>query len=499
MPSLWGCTRERTAGIWYEWGCMSLDLGTRRWHLAPLSLVLLLGGACVSADQKAGASDKAKDFWSFFETGEMGAGGVDSPFDPTGGASVPDLLNASGGNSLAPSPAEVPDSEPGFVAPINWYKEFGGQIMVRKHTDPETGLEETYITKPYRLPLGRGQKLLDLMKFYGNFTLTVVDANAASTTELPGPGVVEATNLAGWETENYGNLRTWPPAPMNSSPIGDRLLVTAEADLLYEVEDFVNLFMSEVPQVEIEAKIIEVIDTDEMYVGIQPPSGVPMFDFPNGTFVDSLDYAFPSGATGNQALLSVSGIHDGTQFNAILEAVAALENVEVDSRPKIAVREGGVASIEATQDVPYYSFTGINSGSGAFNANLTYKTVGIKLYVSPHIVGSKTLSLFVEVESSSESGSIVTFVTDTGGSLSTPRITTQVARTTVYLEPGQAVIIAGLTTEKKVDNVRKIPLLGDIPILGHLFRSDGKKVVRSHTLFYIRPRILQGIDRTYEF
>ena len=93
----------------------------------------------------------------------------------------------------------------------------------------------------------------------------------------------------------------------------------------------------------------------------------------------------------------------------------------------------------------------------------------------------------------------MTFVTDDGGSLSTPRITTQIARTTVYLEPGQAVIIAGLTTERTVQNVRKVPLLGDIPILGHLFRSDGNKTVRSHTLFYIKPRILQGIDRTYDF
>jgi len=471
----------------------------RRWYLAPIGLALALSAGCVSADQDTGQADKSKDFWSFFETGEMGDGGLDTPYDPSRGASVPDLLNASLGNSVASPVIEVPDVDPNFVVPINWYQEFGDQIMVRKSTDAETGETKTYITKPYRLPLGRGEKLLDLMKFYGNFTLVTMDAAGDAPVDPPGPGVVEAVNLAGWETENYGNLRTWPPAPMNPSPIGDRLLVTTEADLLYEVEDFVDLFMSEVPQVEIEAKIIEVIDTDEMYVGIRPPDGVPMFDFPGSGFVDSLDYSFPSGASGGQALLSVSGIHDGTAFNAILEAVAALENVEVDSRPKIAVREGGVASIEATQDVPYYSFTGINSGSGAFNANLSYKTVGIKLYVSPHIVGSSTLSLFVEIESSSESGSIITFVTDTGGSLSTPRITTQVARTTVYLEPGQAVIIAGLTTERKVENVRKIPLLGDIPILGHLFRSDGTKVVRSHTLFYIKPRILQGIDSTYDF
>lgn len=439
---------------------------------------------------------QADDPWRFFDTGAVGNGAGKGLSDKRDiGVSVPPLLAPSTGAAVQPEP-EMDIDAPIF---INWYKEYGDQIMVQRHTDAESGEVITYITKPYRLPLGRGQKLVDLMKFYGNFNLVVRDENSEHTSDPPSVETVEVTNLAGWEVENYGDLRKFPPQPMKETSIGDRLIVTAEAEMLGEVEHFVDLFMAEVPQVEIEAKIIEVIETDELYVGITPQGNTPIFDFPDGTFVQDLDYSFPGGSNAGSALLSVSGIHDGTAFNAVLEAVSSLENVEVDSRPKIAVREGGVASIESTQEIPYYSFSGINSGSGSFSANLSYKTVGIKLFVSPHIVGSKTLSLFVEVESSSESGSIVTFVTDDGGSLSTPRITTQVARTTVYLEPGQAVIIAGLTTERTVENTRKVPLLGDIPILGHLFRSDGSRTVRSHTLFYIKPRILQGIDRTFEF
>jgi len=454
----------------------------------------LLLASCVSAESDR--DKQAKDFWSFFETGEMGA--EVSPASPyeTIGASVPDLLAPEAAGPVDPT-GELADPLPVDPVPINWYSEFGDQIMVREEVDPGTGLTTTYITKPYPFPLGRAQKLLDLMKFYGTFELAVVEAGAAAAP--PGPGTVEATVLADWDTENYGNLRGWPPAPMKSQAVGDRLVVTCEADLLYEVEHFVDLFMADVPQVEIEAKIIEVVETDELYVGIGPPDGSPVFDFPDHTFVDQFTYDFPSAASASEALLTVSGIHDGTAFNAVLEAVANLENVEVDSRPKIAVREGGVASIEATEEIPYYTFTGISSSSSNFNANLAYKTVGIKLYVSPRLVGTETLSLFVEVESSSESGSIVTFVTDSGGNLSTPRISTQVARTTVYLQPGQAVIIAGLTTERQVDSERKIPLLGDIPFLGALFRNKGRSTVRTHTLFYIKPRILQGIDQSYVF
>lgn len=461
-----------------------------------LALLAGLASSCISSERQR--DKQAEDFWSFFETGEMGAAVTpSSPDENNRGRSVPDLLAPTPGSRLI-GPAEAEGNE--FLdLPVNWYSEFGDKIMVRTQTDPATGLATTYITKPYPMPLDRAQKVLDLMKFYGTFDLVDVPAGEAAPATPPAPGSVEVTILPGWDTENYGDLRKWPPVSMKSTAIGDRLMVTAEAELLYDVEDFVDLFMADVPQIEIEAKIIEVVETDEMFVGIGPNGSSPIFDFPDKTFVDDLTYNFPSAATASEALLTVSGIHDGTAFNAVLEAVASLENVEVDSRPKIAVREGGVASIEATEDVPYYTFTGISSSSSSFNANLAYKEVGIKLYVSPRLVGTETLSLFVEVESSSESGSIVTFITDSGGSLSTPRITKQVARTTVYLQPGQAVIIAGLTTERKVETERKVPLLGDIPLLGFLFRNRGTSLVRTHTLFYVKPRILQGIDQSYVF
>ena len=483
-------------------------------RLSVLPLLPLLLAACVSAE--AERDKQAKDFWSFFETGEMGAESAPaSPYLSNEGESVPDLLApdvdprptsgpGSDGDDGDSGQAEVvdpgsTDPAPFVPVPVNWYSEFGEKIMVRSQLDPDTGAETTWITKPYPMPLGRAQKLLDLMKFYGTFDMVIVDGGAPTPSQPPAPGSVEVTVLGGWDTENYGNLRGWPPAPMNSQAVGDRLVVTAEAELLYEVEDFVDLFMADVPQIEIEAKIIEVVETDELFVGIGPAGDNPIFGFPDKTFVDDFTYDFPSAATASEALLTVSGIHDGVSFNAVLDAVATLENVEVDSRPKIAVREGGVASIEATEDVPYYTFTGISSSSTNFNANLAYKEVGIKLYVSPRLVGTETLSLFVEVESSSEAGNVVTFVTDSGGSLSTPRISKQVARTTVYLEPGQAVIIAGLTTERSIDTERKVPLLGDIPLLGALFRNQGSSLVRTHTLFYIKPRILQGIDQSYVF
>jgi general secretion pathway protein D len=69
----------------------------------------------------------------------------------------------------------------------------------------------------------------------------------------------------------------------------------------------------------------------------------------------------------------------------------------------------------------------------------------------------------------------------------------------VYLQPGQAVILGGLISERSVERERKTPILGDIPLLGYLFKSRSTVKEQTNVLFFIRPRILQGIDLHREF
>ena len=80
-----------------------------------------------------------------------------------------------------------------------------------------------------------------------------------------------------------------------------------------------------------------------------------------------------------------------------------------------------------------------------------------------------------------------------------PQISQRAARTIVRLEPGQAVIIGGLITERTLERERKVPLLGDIPVLGGLFRSRFTVTEQSNVLFFIRPRILEGSDLNNQF
>ncbi|HRV80633.1 MAG TPA: type II and III secretion system protein, partial [Planctomycetota bacterium] len=207
-----------------------------------------------------------------------------------------------------------------------------------------------------------------------------------------------------------------------------------------------------------------------------------------------------STATAN-ALFGVGAVFDGVAFNAVLEAVASSENVSIISRPKVAVREGARADIVNTTEIPFFNISNLNS-NGNFTTNLTYKPVGVQMYVIPRVVGDDTVVLSIDIEASQQTGTAVTFAqgnSQDAALIQVPQISQRKARTIVRLEPGQAVILGGLITERTLEREKKVPILGDVPILGYLFKSKYKVKEQTNVLFFIRPRILQGSDLNNSF
>lgn len=385
-----------------------------------------------------------------------------------------------------PPPGEAPEGQAALEPPQeNPYLVFGERIKVNP---------DGTITKPFPLRVGTGEKLRDLIVNYGNFPIWKEDLGPGPSP----PNTVKIELLPGWDLELYQDLRA-PVAAATPASLADWLVVTAGADLLSEVEDFINLFAAGVPQIEIEAKVVEITLSDILDVGVKPVAGKPIFDAPGeDTFIKGLDYSLPNQADGIEALLTLGSIQDGLAFNAIIEAVQGRQNVSIINQPKIAVREGSRAEINSTTKVPYLQITGINA-TGGYGANVAYQDVGVKLYVIPRVVGTQTVALNIDIEASQQTGSAVALVATTGEEVQIPVLSTRAAKTIVYLQPGQAVILGGLITERSVDRVTKVPLLGDIPLLKHLFRSTTQVKEQTNVLFFIRPRILQGIDLHRQF
>ncbi len=400
------------------------------------------------------------------------------PFDQAARALEEALKQKSVAAPVAPEP---------LFPPENPYLVFGKRIVVYE--------KQGLISKPFPLRVGLGKQMETLLNKFGNFPLY-------DPTKGPqAPGTVRVDLLEKWDQELFSDLRAVAVNDGNTINVADWLVVTAGFEQLREVQDFINIFAAGVPQIEIEAKIVEVTTNDTLDLGVKPiDMTTPIFGFPDHTFVKSLTYSLPNQAssTASNSLLTLGGVQDGLAFNAALQALATFENVSIISRPKIAVREGGRAEIVNTLKLPNYNVSSINA-AGQAQAALSYEEVGIKLYVVPRVVGTQTVALNIDIEASAQSGTSISFTLQGGQIISNPIISRRAAKTVVYLEPGQAVILGGLITERLVDSENKVPFLGDIPVLGYLFKSTFKRKEQANVLFFIRPRILQGSDLNRDF
>ena len=385
-----------------------------------------------------------------------------------------------------PQDVQLPEELPILPPEESPYIRFGERIIVR-----ETDAGETFITKPYSLPVGRGQKLVELMTAFEPFAIRSRPVPNAETGELPplDPALVEYQLLAGWDQEFYTNFQAPLPVAPPAVGLSDILVVTATSELLATFEDFVELFAAAgVPQIELEAKIIEIVESDTLDVGVSTS-----FTFPDANLVDEFSSSLGNVRNATEALLTLGAVQDGLIFDATLEAVKTWQNVQIDSRPKTVVRAGGVASLESTTEIPFLQIKTLTP-DGAFTTATEYKKVGVQLFMSPRIIGTKTLALDVQLEGSTLVGSQVTLGVAGSTVVESPIIAYRTAKTVVYLEPGQTLVIGGLTQEADQEIVNKVPILGDIPILGWFFRSKFTEKERQHVLFAISPRIIQRSD-----
>lgn len=364
--------------------------------------------------------------------------------------------------------------------PFNPWQEFGQRIL----WDPDRGL----VTKPFTLPPGKSKNVQALLEDYGGFTLY------DPATGRQGAATVRFDLRDGFDHEMLAvNLRGTPADPGKAVALLDWLIVTANPENLREVEYLLDTLVASPPQIEIEAKIVEWVIRDTFDMGARFSA-----DLPDKLFFKDISYTFPNVESTQEFFTSLGAVKDGVVYEALLELLATFENVSIISRPKVAVREGSKAIIQATDRIPYVKVIGVNA-SGGFNTQLDFQEIGVRLFVTPRLAGTQQIALEIDVEASQQTGSTIIASTATGEALTVPRLVNRQAQTQVYLRPGQAVILGGLVTERSTDVQRKVPWLGDLPLLGALFRSNFKSKEKVQVLFFIRPRVLQGADLSRDF
>jgi general secretion pathway protein D len=202
-----------------------------------------------------------------------------------------------------------------------------------------------------------------------------------------------------------------------------------------------------------------------------------------------------AGASGNGGIYQIMG----NDFTATLQAIATAGKAQVLSRPSILARDGQMAEIVVGQSVYLPSGVSFSAVGGSATTvptiNGTYQNVGIQLDVTPFIGANGLVQMILQPQITSIDTSTPGQVIEGGSIISSavyaPNINKRSANTVVVTPDGQPVVIGGLIANEKSSNDSKIPLLGDIPVLGQLFRFSAKSNQKSELLIFLTPHIVE--------
>lgn len=182
-----------------------------------------------------------------------------------------------------------------------------------------------------------------------------------------------------------------------------------------------------------------------------------------------------------------AGISDnGTLFGVIVNALSQDTDSNVLSTPSIMTMDNQPASIIVGQEIP------ITTGEalGANNTNpfrtIERQDVGVQLEVRPQINEGDSIQLFIRQEVSSIAGP----VNEDFSELVTSK---REIETTVMVDDGEIIVLGGLIEDNEQVRIDKVPLLGDIPIIGRAFRSEGRSKVRQNLMVFLRPTIVRSV------
>jgi general secretion pathway protein D len=177
-----------------------------------------------------------------------------------------------------------------------------------------------------------------------------------------------------------------------------------------------------------------------------------------------------------------------SDFRATLRAIAQAGKTKILSRPSILTRNSQQATISLGQEVPLITNTRFDAVNGQINT-VTYQSVGIILRVTPFITDDQKVEMIVAPETS-ELADRSTWVPIGGGVLA-PVINSRVADTVVVVPNAQTAVIGGLMSKAGSQTDSKIPILGDIPLLGNLFKRRIKDDVRTELIIFLTPYIVR--------
>ncbi|MFM7116680.1 MAG: secretin N-terminal domain-containing protein, partial [Planctomycetota bacterium] len=307
--------------------------------------------------------------------------------------------------------------------------------------------------------------------------------------------------------------------------VSNSLIISATPQFMPEVLGTIKALDRRPPVVKVKLLIAEVnlsmLEEFGIEMGVQDSvSFIRGLDFANSS--NYIGYPFNQSATGNannvdslktRELLAGQGLSNlgvgrinsdlgygglvlsagNESINLLLRALQNKSCVRVLSKPEIYTIENQQGRIQVGARAPYV--TGVTQTNFGIQNTVTLQDVGIIVDVTPRVSPDGMIVMKVDATKSRlgpEEDGVVIFVPETGDPLRQPQILITTAQTTIMSRSGQTVAFAGLVTEDKAKIRRQPPILGDIPLIGPLFRYESEDSARTELLILMTPYIVDG-------
>jgi len=179
--------------------------------------------------------------------------------------------------------------------------------------------------------------------------------------------------------------------------------------------------------------------------------------------------------------LTLINLGSGNLINLELSALESDNRGKVVSSPRVVTGDNQKALIEQGTDIPY-----ITPGTANNPATVSFKKAVLSLIVTPQITPDNRIIMNVEIRKDSVGQQV-----SIGGGVSVPAIDTRNVTTQIAVNNGDTAVIGGIYEEEITNTVEKVPLLGDIPLFGYLFKTTGRTSAKRELLIFLTPRVVK--------
>ncbi|UCE50557.1 MAG: hypothetical protein JSW47_10410 [Phycisphaerales bacterium] len=288
------------------------------------------------------------------------------------------------------------------------------------------------------------------------------------------------------------------------------IIVTDTENKIRDIGNLLYKIDGATPQVLVEVRIYDITSKDNLDLGVEwsagrrtnrdATTGVPSdSDIEVGssgeaTYIESITdpsiagiFQGASNKTANttDGVFRIGLLNEHVDIEAKLRAEQEDINAKLLANPRIMVVDNKQAIFDIVTEHPYIERTITSAG---ITETVKFKEVGVKLVVTPHITSNRALRMHIQPEFGIVVGRVTVSASDV------PIVDTRKFDTTAVVKDAQTVVLGGLRKKDTTQQTSKVPVLGDLPLLGGLFKFDGETTTINELVIFITPHILTELD-----